>query len=101
MDKVDFVLIESCFFEQVWQIVTLKFQQDLESKCTFLQKAMEDGLLSPTQFVAEMGKVVKDLEMTVVCLGMEMPGTYKRIVADKAAAAAITVKELCSYAEFL
>ena len=51
---------------------------------------MEDGILSPTQFVAEMGKVVKDLEMTVVCLGMEMPGTYKRIVADKAAAAAIT-----------
>ena len=101
VDKVHFVLIESCFFEQVRQIVTLKFQQDLESKCTFLQKAMEDGLLSPAQFVAEMGKVVKDLEMTVVCLGMEMPGTYKRIVADKAAAAAITVKELCSYAEFL
>ena len=100
MDKVHFVLIESCFYEQARQIVTLKFQ-DFKSKCTFLQKAMEGGLLSPTQFVAEMGKVVKDLEMTVVCLGMEMPGTYKRIVADKAAAAAITVKELCSYAEFL
>ena len=101
MDKVDFVLIEPCFFEQVRQIVTLKFQQDLKSKCTFLQKAMEDGLLSPAQFVAGMGKVVKDLEMTVVCLGMEMPGTYKRVFADKATAAAITVKELCSYAEFL
>ena len=68
---------------------------------TFLQKEMEGGLLSPTQFVAEMGKVLKDLEMTINCLGVEMPGTYKRMVADKADAAAITLKELCSYAEFL
>ena len=62
---------------------------------------MEAGLLSPTQFVAEMGKVLKDLEMTVTCLGVEMPGTYKRMIGDKAATAAVTLRELCSYAEFL
>ena len=37
----------------------------------------------------------------VTCLGVEMPGTYKRMIADKAAAAAVTLKELCCYAEFL
>ena len=62
---------------------------------------MEAGLLSPSQFVAEMSKVLKDLETAVACLGMEMPGTYKRIISDKAAAAAVTLRELCSYAEFL
>ena len=62
---------------------------------------MEAGLLSPTQFVAEMGKVLKDLEMTVTCLGVEMSGTYKRMISDKAASAAVTLRELCSYAEFL
>ena len=77
------------------------YLQDLILYDTFLQKEMEGGLLSPTQFVAEMGKVLQDLEMTVNCLGVEMPGTYKRMVADKAAAAAVTLKELCSYAEFL
>ena len=62
---------------------------------------MEAGLVSPTHFVAEMSKVLEDLEMTVSCLGMEMPGTYKRMISDKAANAAITLRELCSYAEFL
>ena len=75
--------------------------QDLILYDTFLQKEMEGGLLSPTQFVAEMGKVLQDLEMTINCLGVEMPGTYKRMIAEKASAAAITLKELCSYAEFL
>ena len=70
-------------------------------KILFLQKEMEAGLLLPTQFVVEMGKVLQDLEMTVTCLGVEMVGTYKKMIADKAAAAALTVKELCSYAEFL
>ena len=46
-------------------------------------------------------KMLQDLEMTVNCLGVEMPGTYKRMIADKAAAAAVTLKELCCYAEFL
>jgi len=71
------------------------------AKGLILQKEMEAGLLSPTQFVADMGKVLQDLEMTVTCLGVEMPGTYKRMIADKADAAAVTLKELCSYAEFL
>ena len=65
------------------------------------QKEMEAGRLSPTQFVSQMGKVLEDLEMTVACLGVEMPGTYKRMIADKAAAAGITLNERCSYAEFL
>ena len=34
-------------------------------------------------------------------LTAELPATYKRMIADKAAAAAVTLRELCSYAEFL
>jgi len=45
-----------------------------------------------------MGKVLQVLEMTVTCLGVEMPGTYKRMIADKASSAAVTLRELCSYA---
>ena len=58
------------------------------------------------KFKIRIGIKIRVVRMTILpvsdfLLTAELPATYKRMIADKAAAAAVTLRELCSYAEFL
>ena len=58
------------------------------------------------KFRIRIGIKIRVVRMTILpvsdfLLTVEMTATYKRMIADKAAAAAVTLRELCSYAEFL
>lgn len=79
----------------------LALYQLASSRGLLLQAEMEQGQLSPSHFAGGLGEILQDLYLAAKCLGVENPGTYARVVGEKAAAAALTVRELRDYAQGL